>query len=58
MHHEDIVKTTKRQKGLMRTNLGQAKERKKTYKGPHRQKVQFYRLNNDNDYYYKVYDAY
>ena len=28
----------------MRTNLGQAEDRKRTYKGPHRQKVQFYQL--------------
>ena len=27
----------------MRTNLGQAEDRKRTYEGPHRQKVQFYR---------------
>ena len=26
----------------MRTNLGQAEDRKRTYEGPHRQKVQFY----------------
>ena len=35
----DIVWTTKRQKGQMRINLGQAEDRKRTYKGPHRQKV-------------------
>ena len=26
----------------MRTNLGQAEDRKRTYEGPHRQKVQLY----------------
>ena len=26
----------------MRTNLGQAEDRKRTYEGPHRQEVQFY----------------
>ena len=40
-HQEDIVKTTKSQKGQVRTNLGQAEDRKRTYKGLHRQKVQF-----------------
>ena len=30
----------------MRTNLGQAEDRKRTYKGPHRQKVQLYRIVN------------
>ena len=29
---------------LSRTNLGQAKDRKRTCKGPHRQKVQIYRI--------------
>ena len=29
----------------MRTNLGQAEDRKRTYEGPHRQKVQFYQTN-------------
>ena len=28
----------------MRTNLGKAEDRKRTYEGPHRQKVQFYPL--------------
>ena len=30
----------------MRTSSGEAKDRKRTYKGPHRQKVQFYQRNS------------
>ena len=30
----------------MRTNLGQAEDRKRTREGPHRQKVQLYRVFN------------
>ena len=33
-----------RQKGEMRTNLGQAEDRKRTCEGPHRQKVQLYQI--------------
>ena len=33
----------------MRTNLSQAKDRKRTYKGLHRQKVQFYQKINPID---------
>ena len=29
----------------MTTNLGQAEDRKRTYEGPHRQKVQFYQIH-------------
>ena len=39
-HHNDNVKITK---GQMRTNQGLAKDRERTYKGPHGQKIQFCR---------------
>ena len=45
----------------MRTNLGQAEDRKKAYEGPHRQKVQFYQyfiiIRNNNDFKYGIIDA-
>ena len=39
-HDKVIVRTTRRRKGQMSANLGLTEDRKRTFKGPHRQKVQ------------------
>ena len=41
-HCKDNKKTSMTNEDKPRTNLGQAEDRKRTYKGPHRQKVQLY----------------
>ena len=38
-HDKVIVRTTRRRKGQMSANLGLTEDRKRTFKGPHRQKV-------------------
>ena len=45
----------------MRRNLGQAEDRTKAYKGPHRQKVQFYQyfiiIRNNSDFKFGIIDT-